>query len=196
MRAPAAPAKVALEESIDVQFSASPVPVSPAPREVEPEPRQEVLELLDEAATTIDAPVAPAPARARDRARLMSADVSCARSDVDDLLARFGVSSLVTPETMQSTRASLKRLAGLDPTPPPPSAAELRKLTARPPRVELFRMRESQREEVLATLPDRAALRPTTVALVALGLVLAGLLGHYLPPWLEQLTATSVDTAP
>ena len=55
-----------------------------------------------------------------------------ARSDVDDLLARFEAGS---PEdanaSVHRSRKLLKQLAGLDPTPPPPTAEELDALTSR-----------------------------------------------------------------
>lgn len=117
------------------------------------------------------------------------------RSNVDDLLDRFNVSALTTPETIKDTRASLKRLAGLDPTPPPPTARELKRLTGRPPTVAMkiedvprgtraARFSAASLEPVEAVTPARP-LRWTSVALVAMGLILAALLGHYLPTWLD-----------
>ncbi|MBK6519611.1 MAG: hypothetical protein IPG04_37130 [Polyangiaceae bacterium] len=100
------------------------------------------------------------------------------------------MSELATPEHLRATRASLKRLAGLDATPPPPTAAELKKLTQRPPpvasapqisaRVEL----RAQRSAAAVAVHAPAMPRSTTIALVALGLMLAGLLGHFVPRWL------------
>jgi len=189
------PAYVEPLVAIDVQIEVEPEPVSPPPLEVEPTPHAATPAFQDETATIIDAPVeeiVPQAARAKKRSREEpSADISCSKSDVDDLLQRFGVSSLATPDSMQKTRASLKRLAGLDPTPPPPTASELRRLTARPPAVELTLRRPTrQRLESDAELPaSHAGARPFAVALVAAGLVLAGLLGHYLPSWLAELRA-------
>jgi hypothetical protein len=195
-REPTPPIHVEIEE----------VPISPPPREIELTPRTATPAFQDEAATTIDAQVAEGPPRdepspylaepekgARKRKRHEpSADVTCNKSDVDDLLNRFGVSSLATPDSMQKTRASLKRLAGLDPTPPPPSAQELRRMTAKPPAVELTLRRSPRAEapEMEAPLPLPLP-KPFMIALVALGLLLAGLVGHYLPGWLDELRADS-----
>lgn len=186
-----------------VTFDDEAEPVSPPPREVEPTPASATPLFQDDSATMIDAPVAereePAPvfeaekAPRKRRRHEPAADVSCRKSDVDDLLDRFGVSSLATPDSMQKTRASLKRLAGLDPTPPPPTAQELRRLTAKPPAVELT-LRRSPRTEGPAELEAPMPMpipKPFMIALVALGLVLAGLVGHYLPGWLDELRADS-----
>ncbi len=192
--------------AIDVELEE--VPVSPAPREVEPTPQSATRAFHDDGATTTDAPVAESPPRdaqpsaspleperaGRKRQRHEpSADIACSKSDVDDLLNRFGVSSLSTPDSMQKTRASLKRLAGLDPTPPPPSAQELRRMTAKPPAVELT-LRRSARASApveLGAPPPLPFPKPFMIALVAVGLLLAGLVGHYLPGWLDELRADS-----
>jgi hypothetical protein len=71
---------------------------------------------------------ASSPKRAPQKAAVASLG-SPQKSDVEDLLDRFVVSTLSSPESMRQARASLKRLAGLDPTPPPPAAAEIRRLT-------------------------------------------------------------------
>lgn len=185
---------------VDVDFSAAP-PADDRSPDAAPELRPgdaaacAALDLEpEEAPTTIDAPViddGPAKAEGRPPKDLAAAFRGAAkRSDVDDLLAKFAVSELATPEHLRATRASLKRLAGLDATPPPPTAAELKKLTQRPPpvasapqisaRVEL----RAQRSAAAVAVHAPAMPRSTTIALVALGLMLAGLLGHFVPRWL------------
>jgi hypothetical protein len=185
---------------VDVDFSAAP-PADDRSPDAAPELRPDdaaacaALDLEpEEAPTTIDAPViddGPAKAEGRPPKDLAAAFRGAAkRSDVDDLLAKFAVSELATPEHLRATRASLKRLAGLDATPPPPTAAELKKLTQRPPpvasapqisaRVEL----RAQRSAAAVAVHAPAMPRSTTIALVALGLMLAGLLGHFVPRWL------------
>lgn len=157
---------------------------------LEAEPTQEPERVDDP--TTIDADVAPSHDPV---VEAFSQGIQPRRSDVDDLLNRFNVSALSTPETIKDTRASLKRLAGLDPTPPPPTARELKRLTGRPPAVAMSiaevpratraaRSSAASLEPVDVVAPTRP-IRWTSIALVALGLVLAALLGHYLPTWLD-----------
>ncbi|MBK8942606.1 MAG: hypothetical protein IPM79_34690 [Polyangiaceae bacterium] len=195
-----APVEVLEDLGVDVDFSAAP-PADDRSPDAAPELRPgdaaacAALDLEpEEAPTTIDAPViddGPAKAEGRPPKDLAAAFRGAAkRSDVDDLLAKFAVSELATPEHLRATRASLKRLAGLDATPPPPTAAELKKLTQRPPpvasapqisaRVEL----RAQRSAAAVAVHAPAMPRSTTIALVALGLMLAGLLGHFVPRWL------------
>ncbi len=199
-RAPRTSVEVLEDLGVDVDFSAAP-PADDRSPDAAPELRPgdaaacAALDLEpEEAPTTIDAPViddGPAKAEGRPPKDLAAAFRGAAkRSDVDDLLAKFAVSELATPEHLRATRASLKRLAGLDATPPPPTAAELKKLTQRPPpvasapqisaRVEL----RAQRSAAAVAVHAPAMPRSTTIALVALGLMLAGLLGHFVPRWL------------
>lgn len=217
---PVMPAPVQAEESIDVEFSAPPAPSEPKEaiavervetqpaasveqeeqaEQAEPEPQAADLEatpfepepsFVDEVPTTIDAAVEP------DFAALALSE-SVTKSSVDDLLDRFAVSALTTPESMSSTRASLKRLAGLDPTPPPPSAEELKKLTVRPPAVTIQLRAEPKRQVAPAVPvpPARQASKWVAVALIAFGLVLAGLVGHYLPTWINGARAAA-EAAP
>lgn len=199
-----APAQPIEDLGVDVDFSAA--PPAEEPLVAADAPAAEAVELAaaapagladepEEAPTMIDAPVLEE--EASPRARPGRGDLAAAfrgaarRSDVDDLLAKFSVSELATPEHLRATRASLKKLAGLDATPPPPSAAEIKKLTQRPPavaaaqapiaaRVEL----RPQRSAAAVAVQSPATLRATTIALVAVGLVVAGLLGHFVPVWL------------
>lgn len=196
---PSAPAAAMIElldarsmaDAVDPWADAEPTPIEPQPT------------LWEEAPTTIDAQVdlvaepAPndhpgaAPARG-----MISFSSSLAKSNVDDLIDRFAVSELTSPEGIEKTRAALKKLAGLDPTPPPPSASELRRLTARPPAVAP-RSVEAQLilRRTATVVADRSRTpRAATIALVALGLVLAGLLGHYLPSWLGEARANAEAT--
>lgn len=105
------------------------------------------------------------------------------RKTVDDLVANFSVSQYDSDASMRSTRATIKRLAGLDPTPPPPAIASRRSL---PP---ITASRELPLPSVHASR-GRAALNATHVAWVVVGLVLAGLLGHYVPTWLDRTGAS------
>lgn len=185
---------------VDVDFSAAP-PADDRSPDAAPELRPgdaaacAALDLEpEEAPTTIDAPViddGPAKAEGRPPKDLAAAFRGAAkRSDVDDLLAKFAVSELATPEHLRATRASLKRLAGLDATPPPPTAAELKKLTQRPhpvasaPQISARVELRAQRSAAAVAVHAPAMPRSTTIALVALGLMLAGLLGHFVPRWL------------
>jgi hypothetical protein len=180
--------------AVDVEFSERPPVVEPSPTPIEayrepvetsPEPVEAYRE-IDEAATTIDAATAPRRSR-REIAREPSTVAAlgpCRQSDVDDLLDRFAVSALTDPESMRATRASLKRLAGLDPTPPPPSVAELKKLIESMPAPKANRVERPAPLERAASVERHASSRRMPWALVAVGLVVAGLLGHYLPAWL------------
>lgn len=188
-------------ESIDIEISAAPQAAVVEASAVEAhDPREDAEETPfdpgppaipeEEAATTIDTEVAHEE----------PVDVATAfqgvgrRSDLDELLNRFEVSQLSSAESMSSARASLKRLAGLDPTPPPPSVEELKKLTQKPPavstpvRIELRAERKGRSAEPARKSSGRWAV----VALVALGLVIAGLLGHYVPQWLGGQSAASL----
>jgi hypothetical protein len=105
------------------------------------------------------------------------------KSDVDDLLDKFVVSTLATPETMRETRATLKRLAGLDATamPPPVIIAAIEE----PPPV-VATPEPIDDTFVLVRRNRASSMRLVHVALVTLGLVLAGLLGHYVPRWIAE----------
>lgn len=182
-----------IEEAIEVELT----PYAPAPIEVEP---VEPTPTPEEPPTMIDAEVAPvvaaqappaaaAPAVAKERAAksAVASLGSTAKSDVDDLLDRFVVSTLSSPEEMREARASLKRLAGLDPTPPPPAAAEIRRLTEALESVVRAK-REAPPAEPPPVLPRRSAFRAGMVAIAVIALVAAGLLGHYLPRLLAAAT--------
>ncbi len=114
------------------------------------------------------------------------------KKSVDDLLASFSVSGYDSDGTLKATRTTLKRLAGLDPTPPPPAVA-LRGLTPPPPRA-------SGSDEV-TPVPTarfeghRRGGGPARVAMVVVGLVIAGLLGHYVPTWFDR-TGSNERPAP
>jgi len=161
------------------------------------------LSLWEEAPTTIDAQVdlvaEPAPTQVpagHARGARAPFSLGVAKSDVDDLLSRFAVSELTTPEGIEKTRAALKKLAGLEPTPPPPTAHELRRLTGRAPAVA-SRPVETQlvlRRATPAVADRGRTTRALTIGLVALGLVLAGLLGHYLPSWFSEARANAEAT--
>lgn len=190
----AAPAIAAPAEKAASTAARSDAPERPAPLFAQEE--------AEEPPTICDAPVelTPEPTPPPKRRKRSGAPAEIAltsRSDVDDLLSKFVVSTLSTPDGMERTRKSLKRLAGLDATPPPPTVEELRKLTARPPQVE---------ERATSKAPLRVELTPiarpherprTFVALaLAVGFVLAGLLGHYLPSWVGELRAESPEALP
>jgi hypothetical protein len=103
------------------------------------------------------------------------------KSDVEDLLERFVVSTLSSPESMRQARASLKRLAGLDPTPPPPPVEEIRRLTAAIESSVRARRAEAPEAPAMVPTPSRGAFRASYVAVAVIALLVAGLLGHYLP---------------
>jgi len=171
------PAPEAMLE-IDVDLEQELAVADPTPTDMRPP-------VLDMAPTTVDAPTAPRGA-ARDvlREPTQGAKIGgCVRSDVDDLLDRFVVSTIAGPDALKASRASLKRLAGLDPTPPPPSAVEIKRMTEQlPPRATgKVRIRLADDVETLPTPPLRKTM---PWAWVAFGLVVAGLLGHFLPAWL------------
>ena len=110
------------------------------------------------------------------------------RRSVDDLVANFSVSQYDSDASMRSTRATLKRLAGLDPTPPPPATAARGSL---PPM-------SSEPDLPIASLHSargRSAFNSAHVAWLVVGLVLAGLLGHYVPTWLDR-TGAAEDADP
>lgn len=201
-----APARAHEDEgAVDVDFSALPVAAAaPAPEPaIEATPFDPEPPCTEELPTTVDAAVAeieqaPKPPRAPAPPPpdpFVQAFATAKRSNVDDLLARFVPSDLTSAEGMSSTRASLKRLAGLDATPPPPSTEELKKLTQRPPAVAavaLDALPEPKRSRGLSAKGASVAARTTpwlAIVLIALGLVIAGLLGHYLPVWLDGTTA-------
>lgn len=214
-----APAPVAAADPLEGLTPLEPAPtfdtVDPAEREaVAPSVAIQAQERVEDP-TTIDAEVAPGPA-VDPMVEAFSQGVKPRRSDVDDLLNRFNVSALTTPETIKDTRASLKRLAGLDPTPPPPTARELKRLTGRPatgkdlrdepsaPAVgasvpEALRAGRAARSSAASLEPVEAVsaakpVRWTSIALVSLGLILAALLGHYLPSLLHARPSTSNAT--
>ncbi len=190
-------------DAVDVDFSALPVAAAPAPEPAaEATPFDPEPPCSEELPTTVDAAVAEIePAAKAAKAPepppdpFVQAFATAKRSNVDDLLARFVPSDLTTNEGMSSTRASLKRLAGLDATPPPPSAEELKKLTQHPPAVVATARDASpvpKRSRVGAPGRASVAARSTpwlAIVLIALGLLIAGLLGHYLPVWLDGKTA-------
>ncbi|NUO51173.1 MAG: hypothetical protein HOV80_20130 [Polyangiaceae bacterium] len=193
--APHAVAAPPIEEAVEVEFT----PHAPPPIEVEPV--VEPTPIPEEPPTMIDAEVAPvaavaaapaaeapAPAPVKVSSKNAVASLgSTAKSDVDDLLERFVVSTLSSPESMREARASLKRLAGLDPTPPPPAAAEIRRLTAALESVARAK-REVPAPELPPALPKRSGFRAGMVAIALIALVAAGLLGHYLPRLLAAAT--------
>lgn len=199
------------EASVEVVFSPPPPPVpqaivappivveaprpEPAPIEVEPDETPveaapaEPTPSPEEPATVIDAAVAPteeaASAEQPRKRRVPSSHASLGatqKSEVEDLLDRFVVSTLSSPESMRQARASLKRLAGLDPTPPPPAVEEIRRLTAALESSARAKRAEAAAPIVLAPPPPtRHAYRAGTIAVALIALVAAGLLGHYLP---------------
>ncbi len=176
-----APRAALVEEAhaVDVEFSERPPVVEATPTPVE------AYREIDDAATTIDAAAAPRRSR-REIAREPNGGAAlgpCKQSDVDDLLDRFAVSALTDPDAMRATRASLKRLAGLDPTPPPPSVSELKRIIENMPAPKVNRV-ERAAPASRAPSVESGASRRMPWALVAVGLVVAGLLGHYLPAWL------------
>jgi hypothetical protein len=104
------------------------------------------------------------------------------KKTVDDLVASFSVSGYDSDGSLKATRASLKRLAGLDATPPPPAIA-MRGLTPAPPGIfegEITPL------PTPAMMQKRPSLSGAHVAWVVVGLVVAGLLGHYVPTWLDR----------
>jgi hypothetical protein len=115
------------------------------------------------------------------------------KKSVDDLVASFSVSGYDSDGTLRATRSTLKRLAGLDATPPPPSVA-VRGKTPPPPRVA----------EVPEVTPvptaqfgrSRRGFDVGRAAWVVVGLVLAGLLGHYVPTWLDRTGSAEPPAAP
>lgn len=108
-------------------------------------------------------------------------EVQVRRSDVEDLLRGFVTTRYDSDASLRLTRSSLKRLAGVDPTPPPSAVAMFTqpKRDAEPRAVEAA-------SDALPSIPKRG-LRKARVALVAFGLVAAGVLGHYVPTWIERL---------
>ncbi len=186
--------------SHDVVFTPPPPP-APEPAFARPTPTP----TPDEPATVIDAPVAEVDAlvaealaaaapvvasrsRGETRHRASASLGASRRSDVEDLLDRFVVSTLASPEGLRAARASLKRLAELDPTPPPPAAAEIRRITESLETAGRIRAPQGaarSRRDLLLT-PTReghghSSGRAGLVAAAVLALVVAGLLGHYLP---------------
>lgn len=181
---------------VDVAFeqAVEPAPASPVPQAAAAYP------LIDDAATTVDAATTDRPRR---QARAMrepaggAALGACTKSDVEDLLDRFVVSTLAAPDSLAATRASLKRLAGLEPTPPPPTVAEIQRIQSQlgPPRTRHARAERSMEPDLLAPVTSSGlswgaggtahAEAPGRLpwALVAVGLILAGILGHFLPTW-------------
>ncbi len=186
-----------IEEAVEVEIELTPhdpAPVEIAVQAPEPTPSPE------EPPTVIDAEVAPvaaahvpppapadAPAKERSTKGPVASLGSTSKSDVDDLLERFVVSTLSSPESMREARASLKRLAGLDPTPPPPAAAEIRRLTEALESVARAK-REVPAPDLPTPAPPRSSFRAGAVAIALIALLAAGLLGHYLPRLLAAAT--------
>jgi len=194
------PAPASAEEldaiDVDVAFeqAVEPPPASPAPHMASEHP------LIDDAATTVDAATTDRPRRQARALREPAGGAAlgaCRKSDVEDLLDRFVVSTLAAPDSLATTRASLKRLAGLEPTPPPPTVAEIQRIQSQlgPPRTRHARAERSMEPDVLAPVTPSGlswgaggaahAEAPGRMswALVAVGLILAGILGHFLPTW-------------
>jgi hypothetical protein len=180
-------------DAIEVEVELTPhdpAPIAIAVQAPEPTP------IPEEPPTVIDAEVAPvvlapapAPVTAKERSSksaVASLGSTC-KSDVDDLLERFVVSTLSSPESMREARASLKRLAGLDPTPPPPAAAEIRRLTEALESVARAK-REAPPPDLPPAKPQRSGFRTGMVAIAVIALLAAGLLGHYLPRLLAAAT--------
>lgn len=198
--APAAiePSAPPAAEPIPAAIVAAPV-AAPAAAPQAPEFAQEEPE---EPPTICDAPVEltpePTPPPKRRKRPASPAEIALTnRSDVDDLLSKFVVSTLSSPDGMEKTRKSLKRLAGLDATPPPPTVEELRKLTARPPQVaEKAASRAPIRVELTPIARTHEKSRAFVAVALAVGFVLAGLLGHYLPSWVGELRAESPEALP
>ncbi|MFO0547062.1 MAG: hypothetical protein U0271_01675 [Polyangiaceae bacterium] len=194
--APVAIAPVAAASVVPDAPALSAAPVEPAPvvaaAPVEPAPVVAAAPAPVEPARVEPAPIEAAPAAP---ARPL-VEPTVQRSNVDDLLDRFAVSPVAGPEHMTSTKAALKRLAGLEPTPPPPmvlTSPAFERAEATPPSRTPAppRTARATRPNKPASTPSQrdaqpAAQRPRAmwVALVAVSLVVAGLLGHYLPTWL------------
>ncbi|MBL9020904.1 MAG: hypothetical protein JNL21_01840 [Myxococcales bacterium] len=152
-------------------------------------PEAEPTPIPEEPPTVIDAAVAPiseepeaAPQPRKRRSPESTAALGATqKSEVEDLLDRFVVSTLSSPESMRQARASLKRLAGLDPTPPPPAVEEIRRLTAALESSARAKRAEAPEPIVVPAPPPRQAFRAGTIAVALIALLAAGLLGHYLP---------------
>jgi hypothetical protein len=168
-------------------------PLAVAPVAVAPvaalAPEAEPTPIPEEPPTVIDAAVAPVPEelesppqpRKRRSSESTAALGATQKSEVEDLLDRFVVSTLSSPESMRQARASLKRLAGLDPTPPPPAVEEIRRLTAALESSARAKRAEAPEPIVVPAPPPRQAFRAGTIAVALIALLAAGLLGHYLP---------------
>lgn len=201
--APAAPEPAVLAAPAPVEAPAAPAPAPiAAPPAAARQPAEFAHEEPEEPATICDAPVEltpePTPPPKRRKRGGSPAEIALTnRSDVDDLLSKFVVSTLSSPDGMEKTRKSLKRLAGLDATPPPPTVEELRKLTARPPQVaEKATSKAPLRVELTPIARTHEKSRAFVAVALAVGFVLAGLLGHYLPSWVGELRAESPEAAP
>ncbi len=182
----AAPTSFAVEAAPVEQAPPAPVAVAPVAFDA---PEAEPTPIPEEPPTVIDAAVAPiseepeaAPQPRKRRSPESTAALGATqKSEVEDLLDRFVVSTLSSPESMRQARASLKRLAGLDPTPPPPAVEEIRRLTAALESSARAKRAEAPEPIVVPAPPPRQAFRAGTIAVALIALLAAGLLGHYLP---------------
>ncbi len=124
------------------------------------------------------------------------ARIDSSRSDVDSLLASFAGGNEVELEHAEG----LARSVGLELT--TPGGARRREPTPRPPPSEARRIEPSPERVVEAPeapivgAPALAKPRSSWAswfALLALGLVAAGLLGHYAPGWIEPSDQAAVE---
>lgn len=124
------------------------------------------------------------------------ARIDSSRSDVDSLLASFAGGNEVELEHAEG----LARSVGLELT--PPGGARRREPTPRPPSSQVQRIERAP--EPIAEAPEApivgapALTKPRSswagwFALLALGLVAAGLLGHYAPGWIEPSDQAAVE---
>jgi hypothetical protein len=201
---PARPADDTPLESIDISFtdvpspvvtSANPVPLpAPPPEEVaEPTPTIIATTLGEIEGLLVERPqpAAPPPPAKRSARHSREAQIELAdKSKVDDLLASFSVSSL-DDGAMASARRDLKELAGLDATPAPMV------LTKRsdPP------ARSFERAKVPSVSPTaapndekRRVIGARRLGLIVVGLLIAGLIGHYASSWLGSSPTTHGDS--